>query len=107
MAQNAPAKTCSYQFLASVSEEAAGRWLGACAEVGGAVASGTERRASLERAVEKREQHRGIVRGAVFLLDEAAADIGVEAAVGIPAEGLRARYKVGEGVVGRVVQSGR
>jgi len=47
------------------------------------------------------------VRGAVFLLDEATADIGVEAAVGIPAEGLRARYKVGEGVVGRVVQSGR
>jgi len=43
----------------------------------------------LERALEKLEQHRGIVRGAVFLLDEAAADIGVEAAVGIPAEGLR------------------
>src|SRR5882762_329500 len=83
------------------------RSLSALSDVGRALASGAELRASLERALEKLEQHRGIVRGAVFLLDEAAADIGVEAAVGIPAEGLRARYKVGEGVVGRVVQSGR
>ena len=83
------------------------RSLSALSDVGRALASGTELRASLERALEKLEQHRGIVRGAVFLLDAAAADIGVEAAVGIPAEGLRARYKIGEGVVGRVVQSGR
>jgi len=83
------------------------RSLSALSDVGRALASGAELRASLERALEKLEQHRGIVRGAVFLVDEAAADIGVEAAVGIPAEGLRARYKVGEGVVGRVVQSGR
>ena len=83
------------------------RSLSALSDVGRALASGAELRASLERALEKLEQHRGIVRGAVFLLDEATADIGVEAAVGIPAEGLRARYKVGEGVVGRVVQSGR
>src|SRR6266446_6461800 len=83
------------------------RSLSALSDVGRALASGAELRASLERALEKLEQHRGIVRGAVFLLDEAAADIGVEAAVGIPAEGLRARYKVGEGVVGRVGQSGR
>src|SRR5437764_14692281 len=83
------------------------RSLSALSDVGKALASGPELRASLERALEKLEQHRGIVLGAVFLLDEASADIGVEAAVGIPAEGLRARYKVGEGVVGRVIQSGR
>jgi Nif-specific regulatory protein len=83
------------------------RSLSALSDVGRALASGAELRASLERGLEKLEQHRGIVRGAVFLVDETAADIGVEAAVGIPAEGLRARYKVGEGVVGRVVQSGR
>jgi len=83
------------------------RSLAALSDVGRALASGLELRASLERALEKIEQHRGTVRGAVFLLDESSAEIGVEAAVGIPAEGLRARYKVGEGVVGRVVQSGR
>src|SRR5258705_11288686 len=83
------------------------RSLSALADVGRALASGAELRASLERALEKREQHRGIVRGGVFLVDEAAADMGGEGGGAPPAEGLRARYKVGEGVVGRVVQSGR
>jgi Nif-specific regulatory protein len=83
------------------------RSLSALSEIGRALASGPELRGSLERVLEKLEQYRGIVRGAVFMLDESAADVGVEAAVGIPAEGLRARYKVGEGVVGKVVQSGR
>src|SRR5438128_581984 len=83
------------------------RSLSVLSEIGKSLASAPELRGSLERVLEKLEEHRGIVRGAVFLLDESTSDIGVEAAVGIPAEGLRARYKVGEGVVGKVVQSGR
>src|SRR5207249_7217744 len=83
------------------------RFLSVLSEIGKTLASGPELRGSLERVLEKLEQHRGTVRAAVFLLDESTIEIGVEAAVGIPAEGLRARYKVGEGVVGRVIQSGR
>ena len=83
------------------------RSLSVLSEIGKSLASVPELRGSLERVLEKLEEHRGIVRGAVFLLDDSTSDIGVEAAVGIPAEGLRARYKVGEGVVGKVVQSGR
>jgi Nif-specific regulatory protein len=83
------------------------RSLSVLSEIGKTLASGPELRGSLERVLEKLEQHRGTVRAAVFLLDDSTAEIGVEAAVGIPAEGLRARYKVGEGVVGKVVQSGR
>ena len=83
------------------------RSLSVLSEIGKTLASGPELRGSLERILEKLEQHRGTVRAAVFLLDESTIEIGVEAAVGIPAEGLRARYKVGEGVVGKVVQSGR
>jgi len=83
------------------------RSLSVLSEIGKSLASAPELRGSLERVLEKLEEHRGIVRGAVFLLDDSTSDIGVEAAVGIPAEGLRARYKVGEGVVGKVVQSGR
>jgi len=45
----------------------------ALSDVGRALASGAELRASLERALEKRESIAVIVRGAVFLLDEAAA----------------------------------
>jgi len=48
-------------------------------------ASGAGRlRASLERALEKLEQHRGSCAAPSSVLDEATADIGVEAAVGIP-----------------------
>ena len=83
------------------------RSLSALSEIGRALAGGPELRSSLEKALEKLEQHRGILRGAVFLLDEAQGEITVAAAVGIPADGVRARYKVGEGVVGRVVQSGK
>ena len=83
------------------------RSLSVLSEIGKTLASGPELRGSLERILEKLEQHRGTVRAAVFLLDESTIEIGVEAAVGIPADGLRARYKVGEGVVGKVVQSGR
>ena len=45
------------------------RSLSALSDVGRALAGGAELRASLERALEKLEQHRGIVRGAVFLLE--------------------------------------
>src|SRR5207253_2807150 len=83
------------------------RSLSVLSEIGKSLASAPELRGSLEGVLEKLEERRGIVRGAVFLLDDSTSDIGVEAAVGIPAEGLRARYKVGEGVVGKVVQSGR
>src|SRR5438445_5336057 len=70
------------------------RSLSVLSEIGKSLASVPGLRGSLERVLEEPEEHRGIVRGAVFLLDASTSDLGVEAAVGIPAEGLRARYKV-------------
>ena len=95
--------------MAKRATEARGdlRTLSSLAEVGQALCSVPELRAALERALEKLEELRGTVRAAVFLLDEESGELAVEAAVGISAEGLAARYKPGEGVVGRVVQSGR
>ena len=46
------------------------RSLSALSEIGRALAGGPELRSSLEKALEKLEQHRGILRGAVFLLEE-------------------------------------
>jgi Nif-specific regulatory protein len=83
------------------------RMLSVLADIAGALSGSGDLRSALERTLEKLEAGRGIVRGAVFLLHEDAGEIQVEAAVGIPSEGLRARYKPGEGVIGRVVQSGR
>jgi Nif-specific regulatory protein len=83
------------------------RMLAALSDIGGALGASGDVRSALERMLEKLETARGIVRGAVFLLHEDTGEIQVEAAVGIPSEGLRARYKRGEGIIGRVVQSGR
>ena len=61
----------------------------------------------LERALELLEEGLGIVRGAVFLFHEDSGFLSVAAALGISDEGLGARYRPGEGIIGRVLQSGR
>ncbi|HMK73782.1 MAG TPA: sigma 54-interacting transcriptional regulator [Myxococcaceae bacterium] len=83
------------------------RILAALSDIGGALGGSADLRSALERMLEKLEAGRGIARGAVFLLHEDTGEIHVEAGVGIPSNGLRARYRPGEGIVGRVVQSGR
>jgi Nif-specific regulatory protein len=83
------------------------RILAALSDIGVALGGSQDLRSALERILEKLEVGRGIVRGAVFLLHEDTGEIHVEAAVGIPSEGMRARYRPGEGIIGRVVQSGR
>jgi Nif-specific regulatory protein len=81
--------------------------LSGLAEIGMALGSSPDLRQCLERALEKLETARGIVRGAVFLHQEDSGEIQVAAALGIPSEGLRAHYGPGEGIIGRVVESGR
>ena len=83
------------------------RALALLAEIGRALARGGEVRSILERALELLEEALGIVRGAVFLFHEDSGALQVDAALGISAEGLGARYRPGEGIIGRVLQSGR
>jgi Nif-specific regulatory protein len=83
------------------------RALAVLAEIGRALARGGEVRSVLERALELLEEALGIVRGAVFLFHEDSGALQVDAALGISAEGLGARYRPGEGIIGRVLQSGR
>jgi len=61
---------------------------------------------SLHRVLEILEQRHGMLRSAVTLLDN-DSELYIEASNGITAEGQRARYKVGEGITGRVVESGK
>ena len=86
------------------------RHLSSLAEIGRALGGAQELRSSLERALEKLEAGMGIVRGAVFLFgDSISAESGelqVAAALGLTKDGLRARYQAGEGIIGRVVESG-
>jgi Nif-specific regulatory protein len=60
---------------------------------------------SLHRVLEIMEQRHGVLRSAVMLLQD--SELYIEASNGITTEGQRARYKLGEGITGRVVESGK
>jgi Nif-specific regulatory protein len=53
------------------------------------------------------ERHHGAIRGAVTLLREATNDLYIEASVGLNSSGQRVHYRIGEGITGRVVETGR
>jgi Nif-specific regulatory protein len=64
-------------------------------------------RASLQRVLAMLEESHGALTGIVVLKDEEAGDLVVEAASGAGSSNTRTRYRIGEGITGRVVQSGR
>jgi Nif-specific regulatory protein len=70
--------------------------------------SGTlDLKAGLHRVLEILGRHHGAVRSTVVLLHEETRALQVEAADGLIKQGAKARYEIGEGITGRVVQSGR
>jgi Nif-specific regulatory protein len=64
-------------------------------------------RASLQRVLAMLEESHGALSGIVVLKDEETGDLVVEAASGAGSSNTRTRYRIGEGITGRVVQSGR
>ena len=71
--------------------------------------SGTlDLKAALHRVLEVLGRHHGAVRSTVVLLNDETRDLQVEAADGLTTkQGAKVRYEIGEGITGRVVQSGR
>jgi Nif-specific regulatory protein len=61
---------------------------------------------SLHRVLEILEQRHGMFRSTVMLL-RGNSEMHIEASNGIAAEGQRASYRLGEGINGRVVESGK
>jgi Nif-specific regulatory protein len=64
-------------------------------------------RSALQRVLAILEESHGALSGAIVLRDGEAGDLAVFAASGAGASAPRARHRLGEGIVGRVVQSGR
>jgi len=65
-------------------------------------------RAAFIRALELLEKHHGAVLGLVALKDAATGEVVVEAATGVQLSAARrGRYRPGEGIIGRVFESGR
>ena len=64
-------------------------------------------RQALQRVLAILEESRGTLSGTIVLRDDSGSDLVVEAASGAGASGRHAHYRLGEGIVGRVAQSGR
>jgi Nif-specific regulatory protein len=64
-------------------------------------------RSALLRVLEILEESHGTLSAAIALKDERGGDLAIEAATGASKLRGDARYRLGEGITGRVVQSGR
>ena len=64
-------------------------------------------RAGLQRALEILTPLYGVVRASVVLADADTGRLKIEASEGVTSAGRKATWKLGEGITGRVVQTGR
>ena len=77
-------------------------------EVTSAIHSTLDMRRSLNRVLEILSEHLGMNRGSITLLNPETSEIHIEVAHGISAaEKNRGRYRLGEGITGKVIESGR
>ena len=64
-------------------------------------------KAGLHRVLEILGRHHGAIRSTVVMLDEDTGQLQVEASDGLDRPGYRVSYQLGEGITGRVVESGK
>jgi Nif-specific regulatory protein len=84
------------------------RKLTTLAEVARLISDTTHLKSTLPRILELLARHHGVVRGFIMLVDEDSDAIRIEATYGLNEDSARrVRYRIGEGVIGRVVQSGK
>src|SRR5258708_2623972 len=76
-------------------------------EVSQTLGSTLNLKASLARVLEILEESHGTLSGNIVLREEGGGELAVEAATGVAGSARAARYQVGEGITGRVVQSGK
>ena len=83
------------------------RRLSSLIEISQAVAATLNLNLALPQALDMLERHHHVVRSAITLLDEDTGELSIQASSGLTADGQRARYRLGEGITGRVVESGK
>lgn len=63
---------------------------------------------NLDKILETIARHTGMMRGVITLLDESHGEIAIEVAYGLSREAQnRGRYKLGEGITGKVIATGQ
>jgi Nif-specific regulatory protein len=76
-------------------------------EIGHVLSAAISPATAFQGVLEVLERHRGAMRGAVTLLNSKSGEISIEASSGLSAAGRTARYRLGEGIMGRVVETGK
>src|SRR5204863_6786118 len=82
------------------------RRLSSLLEVSQALSGTLNLKASLHRVLEILARHHGALRSIVSIVD-ADGDLRVEASDGLGDHSRQVRYRIGEGITGKVVQSGK
>ncbi len=81
--------------------------LTALTEISKAVSSSLDLRTVMENILSTLHKHLGMERGTISLLDPEANELSIEVACGLDLEEIkRGRYKIGEGITGKVVAAG-
>jgi Nif-specific regulatory protein len=76
-------------------------------EAGQVLGSELSPRVAFDKVLQILKERHGVVRGAVTLLDARSSEIRVEVSCGLTDAGRIARYRLGEGITGRVVETGK
>jgi Nif-specific regulatory protein len=84
------------------------RKLATLLEISQALAGTHDLKGAMNRVLEILGRHHGMLRGVVMQLDPDTDELRVEASFGVSEDGARRiSYRIGEGITGRVVQSGK
>jgi len=76
-------------------------------DAGQVLSSELSPRVAFQQVLEILRQRHGVIRGTVTLLDAKSSEIRIEVSCGLTDAGRIARYRLGEGITGRVVETGR
>src|SRR5262245_42939897 len=83
------------------------RKLSTLLEASQALSATLDLKSGLLRVLEILGRHHGAVRSTVVLLNDQTGEVELEASAGAIKSGRRVRYAVGEGITGKVVESGK
>src|SRR5436190_3298263 len=74
-------------------------------DINATLTGATSLRSGLRRVLEILARQYGMIRSSVTFLSSDAAQLSTEATYGFSADGPRAKYRIGEGITGQVVES--
>ncbi len=83
------------------------RKLSTLLEASQALSATLDLQAALTRVLDILVRHHGAVRGSVVLQSENSGEVELEAVAGAVERGKRVRFRLGEGITGRVMQTGK